>query len=87
MALTDLSLSLPIMVWVFPLPVWPYAKTQTLYPSKAFFTTSCPRSVKTWLWVTKWASPGSWDQYAWSKAKLCGFPAKASRLFDPEDEE
>ena len=38
--------SLPIIVYVFPEPVCPYAKTQTLYPLKALSTTPVPKSLK-----------------------------------------
>ncbi len=40
----------PSMVYVLPLPVWPYANRHTLYPS----STDVSRSVtaaKMWLWV------------------------------------
>lgn len=37
----------PIIVKVFPDPVWPQAKTQALQPSKALSITSVPRSQKT----------------------------------------
>ena len=32
------SAAFPWIVWVFPEPVWPYAKMQTLYPSMALWT-------------------------------------------------
>ena len=38
--------SAPSMVWVLPLPVWPYARMDELYPARQFSTIGLPTAAQ-----------------------------------------
>lgn len=59
------------MVYDFPEPVWPYAKTQALKPSKAVLRTSNPKSWNIWS--------GSESKTQHSQMQICKWKTKYKR--------